>query len=263
MLERLPIALADFPGVTSVVVAQHGDTVAEWYAEGDDGRTVLRNTRSATKTVTGMLVGIAVDDGSIDVEASVVSYLGERPSIQAPVAAAGVTVAELLTMSSCLDCDDSDDESPGNEERMYPAEDWLAFASSIPLRSPCGPPRFRYCTAHTVLLGAAVEAATGTELSQYASARLFGPLGIQGERWFRSSAGVAFPGEGSSCAARTCSRSESSSATAEPLGADGSCRQRGSINPRCRTPPSTPTPTTATCSGCAGTRRDPVRFPVG
>src|ERR1700683_1473684 len=91
MLERLSIALEDFPGVTSVVVAQHGDTVAEWYAEGDDGRTALRNTRSATKTVTGMLVGIAVDDGSIDVEASGASFFGGLLSLQVAGLAAGAS----------------------------------------------------------------------------------------------------------------------------------------------------------------------------
>lgn len=128
----------------------------------------MRNTRSATKTVTGMLVGAAIDRGLIrDVGDEIANYLGSRSSLD-PKLPIDVTIDELLTMSSCLDGNDDDSASPGNEELMYPAADWLAFARSIPPRTSREPRSFRYCTAHTVLLGAAVEAASGVELLQFA-----------------------------------------------------------------------------------------------
>jgi len=47
-----------------------------------------------------------------------------------------------------------------------------------------------------VLLGAAVEATSGVELSQFADDVLFEPLGITNRKWFRSESGFAFPGGG-------------------------------------------------------------------
>jgi CubicO group peptidase (beta-lactamase class C family) len=186
--------MGDYQGVTSVVVTQ-GPQEFEWYDQpGGDGE--LRNTRSATKTVTGMLVGVAVDRGIIrGVDDEVAHYLGDRASSD-PRHPLGVTIDELLTMSSCLECNDDDPDSPGNEELMYPARDWLEFARAIPLRQPVGPRGFRYCTAHTVLLGAAIESASGVELSQFADEVLLKPLGITNKGWFRSESGFAFPGGG-------------------------------------------------------------------
>jgi CubicO group peptidase (beta-lactamase class C family) len=48
--------------VTSILVAQNNTIVYEQYFD-DGGAAALRNTRSATKTITGMLVGAAVDRG--------------------------------------------------------------------------------------------------------------------------------------------------------------------------------------------------------
>lgn len=194
VLEHLASEMGTYRGVTSVLVAS-GPKVFEWYDE-PQGERVLRNTRSATKTVTGMLVGAAIDRGLISsVGDEIAHYLGHRSSLD-PRMPVDVTIDELLTMRSCLDCNDDDPASPGNEELMYEAGDWLAFARLIPLRASREPRLFRYCTAHTVLLGAAVQAASGTELSQFADDVLFEPLGIRHTKWFRSESGQAFPGGG-------------------------------------------------------------------
>jgi hypothetical protein len=67
-----------FGRITSVLVEQRGSRRLELYRDGD--ANTLRNTRSATKTVTGMLVGIAIERGLVEgVETTVSSYvpLGE------------------------------------------------------------------------------------------------------------------------------------------------------------------------------------------
>ena len=81
-------------------------------------------------------------------------------------------------MSSCLECNDWDDASAGNEERMYPTDDWVGFALGLPVRETRG---FSYCTAGVVCLGVALERALGEPLPDFAERELFAPLGI--DRW--------------------------------------------------------------------------------
>jgi CubicO group peptidase (beta-lactamase class C family) len=134
---------------------------------------MLRNTRSCTKTVAGMLLGLAIERGVVSgVDARLEGLLGEP--------APPIVLRDLLTMSSCLDCDDWDDSSPGNEELMYPQEDWLRFALALPLRETTG---FSYCTAGVVALGIGLERALGEPLSGFARRELFEPLGIERAEW--------------------------------------------------------------------------------
>lgn len=163
--------LRPYGEITSVVVSRGGEMVREEYLEGD--ADTPRNTRSCTKTVAGMLLGIAVERGLVPgVEAPLADLLGES--------APPVTLRDLLTMSSCLECDDWDDDSPGNEERMYPREDWLAFTLGLPLREER---TFSYCTAGVVALGIGLERAVGEPLPAFARRELFEPLGIERAEW--------------------------------------------------------------------------------
>jgi CubicO group peptidase (beta-lactamase class C family) len=157
-------------------VSRAREVVLEEYAEGD--ADTLRNTRSCTKTVASMLTGIAIERGLVPgVDASVVELLGADVE---DVQKRAITVRDVLTMSSCLDCNDWDDDSPGNEERMYPCEDWVGFALGLPVRESRG---FSYCTAGVVSLGVALERAAGGSLPDFARRELFDPLGIEAAEW--------------------------------------------------------------------------------
>jgi len=76
-----------------VLVAQHGKVIYEKYFEGDE--ETLRDARSATKTITGSLVGIAVHKKKLALDTRVWPLLGEKDR--------DITVENLLTMSSALD----------------------------------------------------------------------------------------------------------------------------------------------------------------
>ncbi len=170
----------DYGAITSVVVSRAGEIVRADYVDGDADS--LRNTRSCTKTVLGMLLGIAIDRGLVSgVDVPVLELLnGRRPRAHDELAKERITVRDLLTMSSCLDCNDWDEASPGNEERMYPQGDWLQFALDLPVRSGRG---FSYCTAGVVTLGVALEQAVGESLPTFAGRELFEPLGIERAEW--------------------------------------------------------------------------------
>jgi CubicO group peptidase (beta-lactamase class C family) len=129
-----------------------------------------------------MLVGIAIErDRFPGVDASIETLLPDRAASFYPDRRKGeITVEQLLTMSSCLECDDWNPYSAGNEERMYPREDWVQFALDLPIRGSSG---FSYCTAGVVLLGVALERALGEPLPEFARHELFDPIAVGAFDW--------------------------------------------------------------------------------
>lgn len=99
------ISAGTFQRTTSVLIARRGRLVHEAYFD-DLGADGLRNTRSVTKTVTGMLVGIAINQGLLPgVQAPVLPFFPDRLPLENPDPRKDrITVEDFLTMSSLLEC---------------------------------------------------------------------------------------------------------------------------------------------------------------
>ena len=167
-----------------VVVMRGGLRVAERYYNGATEDT-LHDIRSAGKSVTSLLVGIAIDQGMIrSVEDPVVRYWPEARGS----AIGDVRLRDVLGMRSGLDAYDEDPASPGNEDKMDEAADPLAFVLSVPRADPPGT-RYRYNSVTAYAAGLVVAKATGVKLADFAQAALFAPLGITRWQWAQDLSG--------------------------------------------------------------------------
>lgn len=172
------------PGVTSFLV---GDSNRRLLGHVDPALAdAAPDLRSATKSITALLVGIAVDRGHIgSVDEAIAPHLPEYAArFAADPRKAALTWADLLTMRSGLECDDWSRKSRGHEDRMYRKRDWVGFWIAQGIVVAPGS-RFSYCTGNVIALGKALSHAVGQPLDEFARTALFEPLGIGDARWER------------------------------------------------------------------------------
>lgn len=170
------------PGVTGFELVVDGQRLASFAAPELARRAP--DLRSATKSITALLVGIALERGELrSLQTRMAELLPRhRAVLERDPRKAAMTLADLLSMRSGLDCDDWDERSPGHEDKMYEQRDWVAFWAAQPMRASPGE-RFSYCTGNVLALGQALAHATGQPVDRYAQAHLFGPLGLADVRW--------------------------------------------------------------------------------
>jgi CubicO group peptidase (beta-lactamase class C family) len=183
----------EYGTVSSVLLVSDGEIVFEYNADGFDA-TSLHNTRSVTKTLTGMAFGAAVADGLITVESTLAGYFADIAPFENPdQRKLELTAEDLITMSGPMECDDWNSFSRGNEERMYLIEDWSRFFWNLPIRGfPAWAPKtrsapfdraFSYCSAGVQVLGEVVERVTELPFTRFFQERFFEPMGIENFRW--------------------------------------------------------------------------------
>ena len=166
------------PRARSLAVVRNGQLVVETYVHGAN-RESLHDVRSVTKTVVGMLTGIAIDRGEIaSLDTPLGDLIGNEVAPMTP-AHASITVGHLATMTSGLEWDELTGPSYGNWIR---SGDHLQYVLDLPLANPPGT-RFTYNSGAVHVLGVAVEEAVGESLPAFADRVLFAPLGIRQHEW--------------------------------------------------------------------------------
>jgi CubicO group peptidase (beta-lactamase class C family) len=176
----------DFRGL---VVIKDGEVVIEEYFN-TYWRETVHDIRSAGKSVTALLLGIAIDKGLVrSVDQSIRDFFpATQESALGADKYAKVTIANLLTMSSGLDADDGDDSSPGNAVHWMERDDWAKFAMTLPFSAEPGS-QWVYSDVCAMLTGAVIEKVSGMRLSDFARQNLFEPLGIREYYWYTGKGG--------------------------------------------------------------------------
>lgn len=179
---------ADIPHVRAAALQQRGAIQAAWTADGRDLDTPT-NLKSASKSVLGALVGIAIARGDLSgVDAAVVDSLPDYANGLDDPHKRAITFEDLLTLRSGLRS-----TSFANYGAWVSGDDWVRGKLAQPLEAEPGT-RMRYSTGDTHLLAAALTHAVGEDLQRYADRHLFEPLGGRIADWDRAPEGVRFGG---------------------------------------------------------------------
>jgi CubicO group peptidase (beta-lactamase class C family) len=161
-----------------IVIVRDGRLVSEHYFNGDFADS-LHDIRSATKSLTSLLMGIAVQKAMVhSVDDSIALYLPGLPKDGKEK----ITIKDLLTMRSGLDAYDDDASSPGNENTLDASTDWIRTVYSIPMKLTPGT-KYVYCSLNAFLAGAIIENVSHMPLDQFAKTNLFAPLKIENYSW--------------------------------------------------------------------------------
>lgn len=174
----------DFRGI---VVIKDNHIVLERYYN-TFWRNTIHDVRSAGKSVTTLLLGIAMKEGLIkSLDQDVYSLFSEAKNSYINQDYKKVKLRDILDMSSGLDADSDYPNTKGQAGNWMGKNDWKAYLLNIPLVSKPGE-RFIYADMNPLLIGLAIEEATGMSLKEYAQSKLFDPLGIEQVYWYTNAA---------------------------------------------------------------------------
>ena len=171
-----PEAQQEFDALGSVayVIVKNDSLIHEQYWDGY-GEDSYSNSFSMAKTFVGILIGIAIDEGKIkSTEQAVGDFLPEFKAGEN----AKLTIKHLLTMSSGIDFDENYVSPFAYPALAYYGSDLKKLTDKYSVKEEPGKV-FKYLSGNTVLLGFILEKATGKKVSEYASEKLWKPLGAK------------------------------------------------------------------------------------
>lgn len=171
-----------YPNVHSILIIKDGKLVFEEYFY-EYTKDSLQELRSTSKSFISALTGIAIKRGFIKTKnETVLSYFPEYIFKNNSKTKERITIENLLTNQSGLDCDISNPNSEGNESTMSNTDDWVKFTLDLPMiDSPGG--KGMYCSGNPITLGRIIEKTTKQPLPEFAEKNLFSPLGITKYKW--------------------------------------------------------------------------------
>src|SRR4051812_20787230 len=193
-----------------VVVTRRGKLVLERYDAGEDeawgnalgrvafGPDTLHDLRSVTKSILGLLYGLALAQGKVPPpERPLMDAFADYADVSTDPRVKRLTVANALTMTLGFDWnEDIPYQDPANSEiQMEMAPDRYRYIFGRRLIADPGT-RWIYGAAGTTLIGRLIVKGTGQPLPDFAHANLFDPLGIGPTEWNKGFNGEPAPSSG-------------------------------------------------------------------
>ncbi len=173
--EMIETVEKDDLNVNSILIKKRGETVLEahFYPQKPD---YLHDIASVSKSITSLLIGIAIHEGHIkSEEQKIADFFPDSSSVFDTRFKKSLTIAHLLTMTSGICTDYSQGEQLRDEMKNSDAPLYLALENDL-----SHPPaeRFNYCSPGVQILSMIIFNSVGMSLENYAVEKLFKPLGI-------------------------------------------------------------------------------------
>ncbi|MEM6724961.1 MAG: serine hydrolase [Bacteroidota bacterium] len=164
---------------SALLILHNGQLVLEKYWEGTT-RESTTNSMSMAKTIVGILIGAAIDDGLIGSEKDpAFQYLPEWANDDRK----NITIEDLLYMQSGLLNDDNSNNLFSDVVNLYMGPNVEKTALNIPAEiAPAT--AYDYNNANTQLLGIIIERVTGKSIEDYAAQKLWQPIGAHDAGWW-------------------------------------------------------------------------------
>lgn len=186
-LRNLVQELAESPDTDMhhFMVLRHGNVICETdfapYRKG-----VWHITHSMCKSITGMAVGLLVEEGKLELSENIYKIFPDKGSTWAKMFRPEVTVENLLTMTSGVTF---------NESGIVSGNDWLESYLNASVAEKPGT-KFQYNSLNSYVLSAIITERTGMSMDEYLKSRLFEPLGITDYLWEKCPKGITKGGWG-------------------------------------------------------------------
>ena len=159
-------------GIHSAMLLRHGKVFAEGYY-APYRPEIPHMLYSASKSVTSTAIGMAVDEGLMDIDERLEGIFPGYAGKPANKWSKMLTVRHLLTMSTGVRF---------NEVGSALDEDWVKmFMESVPKFEPGT--QFEYNSLNTYMLSAVLRKKTGMSLTEFLTPRLYEPLDIRSHHW--------------------------------------------------------------------------------
>lgn len=158
------------------------------YYRGSD----LHTLQSVTKTVTSIVIGVAIARGEFPpLDTPVLEFFDTAKVKNIDPRKRRMTIRHLLSMTAGLEWheDVAYDDPKNSAVIMESLRDWVPYVINQPMADEPGA-RFNYNSGATQLLSHIFKKATGRHLQDYARQHLFKPLGIDRFYWKRAPKGL-------------------------------------------------------------------------
>lgn len=166
--------------IKGIIVLKDGKIRLEKYDKGVNQHT-LWTSFSVAKSVSSMLVGIALKNGDIkSLDDVLEQYIPELKGYDY----GKISIRQLLTMTSGINWNEDYQDSQSDVAQMYlnPCQGQeahiLSYMKPLPSKTPPGT-EWNYNTGETDLLGILLQKATGKSLASYLSENIWIPFGMQ------------------------------------------------------------------------------------